>query len=57
MMTEVKWKSETRIIPGHGVAERGGTILLPDLLAAKFIEQGEAELPTQAKKSTKEIEQ
>lgn len=42
-MTEIIWKSEERIIPNYGVASTGDPIILPDDLAQKFIEQGEAE--------------
>ena len=42
-MKSIIWKSEERIIPGHGVASPGKPIALPDELADKHVGQGEAE--------------
>lgn len=50
MMTVV-WTSETREIPGHGLAETGKEITLPDLLAERFVSQGQARW-VKPKKST-----
>lgn len=41
----ILWKSEERIIPGHGVATPGKAIDLPDPLALKYIMQGDAVKP------------
>ena len=43
-MIFIEWVSETSIIPGHGVAERGEIIGLPDKIATQFEAQGYAKL-------------
>ncbi len=43
-MIFIEWVSETSIIPGHGVAERGEIIGLPDKIATQFVAQGYAKL-------------
>lgn len=56
-MTQVEWLAPDRIIPTCGVATTGQLIALPDSMAARFIEQGEARIPVQTpKKATKEVE-
>lgn len=43
-MRTVKWLATERIIPNYGVASPQSEISLPDELASRFVEQGEAEL-------------
>jgi hypothetical protein len=45
-MTPIKWKSGDRIIPDFGEVTTGTEISLPDNLAKKFVEQGEADFVT-----------
>lgn len=46
----VIWKSEERVIPGHGVATQDAGIDLPNALAKQFIEQGQAMLEEPVKR-------
>lgn len=48
----VIWIAPSRIIPNYGEAETNQIINLPDELAAKFIDQGEAKIVPSKKKES-----
>jgi len=51
MKKVIIWKSDTVLIPGAGLAEKGKSIAVDLDAAASFIKQGKAGEPPQPKKS------
>ena len=40
MNTQVKWTGDERVLPGHGIANKGDVLTLPDHVARSYIYQG-----------------
>lgn len=52
-MKTLKWVSGERVLPGIGTVVEGQVFTAPDVMAANFVDQGEAEFLPNTKTVTK----
>ena len=52
-MKTIRWKGESRVLPGYGLAVSGAHVLVPDDQAVSFVAQDLAEFEVPAKASKK----